>query len=973
MSINVTSLTKLGNNPIRGLNYVVNALETSWFEQKVNINSSTHPAIFCADLTIGTTFGFLNSLSDAISEVFPAHARNIAELSRNMNTIDHYGLFGNPATGKVNLIISLDNLKAFAPTATSLINGITLSYQKLLIPKDTQFDVAGYVFSIENGIEIRYNERTGVQVVYDSTTNNPFNSIATNVLTRRIQSVQGKDYLFIDVPIRQLACDAIENIPSTIAAGCKGSRTYSDYLYGVRAFITNASGVKTEMEVTYNKSVFDNGTLTMTIDLDTSSNKFNYSIPDIYIENGLGIGTVSVYTYTTKGTIDKDFRDTDLKDYVPAYRDYRYNGNTLGPYSDFFPNMGGVIWRFISPVTGGTVPNSFGNIKYRVVNGRRLRTLPITVNNIIGAMEESGYSAVKSIDFVTSRLFSVTKELPLQANKGFFSGMNCFVGTNLISAKKLVDSGIALDNGSRVTIPNNTTFNVTDQTVNLLTKTQVSVINSLTNAALIAYMETNSLAYTPFHHVFDATQNQAALRTYYLDNPSAGVQSFQEENTELAIEVGLDAVNVTYENNGYTILAQTISGTSYKVLTDNQVACQLSVTIPGSNQLASLKGELVRMSTDGERVYQFRLESNLDIDEADKLHVTNFNQYGSVQTDTPLDLTFNASFIFLRTVGNWNTVLLADSEIDKSLYPTPHQAVIKTNVEITLGRRLNALYNRIRPLIGEGQYQQYAFNVPETYPKDVYKEENGQWVFGDDNLPIVLHKAGSPMLTSDGNPIYAHLAGDWIKDELGNFIPLVGRELTYHWDFIGFDGVYLYSKDTYDISFAQTIKDYLADTIGQDIELFGQMIIDKTRILFQPKNKLGWKEVVVNSNYYSTLKQDLSFEVTYYLTKAGYNNSNLKASLKANSPKVLNNFLFGNITVATSKLVTALMANLPADVVDVKINALSGDTTVDVISSVDELSGFSLRKRLVLGDNKLPSIEEDVKTDFLIHDPSKMG
>jgi len=66
------------------------------------------------------------------------------------------------------------------------------------------------------------------------------------------------------------------------------------------------------------------------------------------------------------------------------------------------------------------------------------------------------------------------------------------------------------------------------------------------------------------------------------------------------------------------------------------------------------------------------------------------------------------------------------------------------------------------------------------------------------------------------------------------------------------------------------------------------------------------------------------------------------------------------------------MENLPSDVVDVKINAVSGDSTVDVISAVDELSGFSVRKKLVLGDNKLPSVQEDVKVDFLQHDVTSL-
>lgn len=973
MTIETADIIKLRNNPYRGLNYVVNALEQSWFDQKVSINSGTHPVVFCADLTIGVGYGFLNSLSDAISQVFPEHARSIAELSRNMNDLEYYGLFGVPANSKVQFIVALDNLIRYAPTATSVINGVNLSYQKMLIPKDTQFDVAGYQFAIENGIEIRYNERTGVQVVYDSTTNNPFNPITTNVLTRSIKSINGTQYLIIDIPIRQLAYDFKENIPSTESSGCSGTLSYSDYLYGIRAFITGSDGIKTEMKIAYDKAVFDPGMLTMTIDLNTNNNQFEFGIPDIYIQNGLGVGTVSIYVYTTKGGVEKDFQDTELEEYVTAYRDFRYGATQLNEYSSFIPDMGGIVWRFNDVVSGGSVPRSFSQIKYQVVNGRRQRNLPITENNIIGTVEQYGYSAVKTIDFVTSRLYSLTKELPVQTNKDFYSGVNCFVGSHLISATQLVNSGVAFDNKERVTIPSGTLYDVTEQVPSLLSAAQVTALNNLSYPQLIAYMESKTLTYLPFHYVFDTTNSQATIRSYYLDNPSFGVQSFQEENTNLGIEVGVNAATITFENNGYTILVETTSGNSFKVLPDEQIGVQLSFTIAGSTQLASLKGELAYKSTDGESVYKFRLETNFDLDDSDQLHLTNLTQYGKVQPDTPVPLEDEISIYFLRSTGNWNTIIPSDDEIDRALFTIPMQTIIKTNIDLVIGKRLERIYNRIRPLVGEGQYQQYDYNVPATYDENIYQKENGELVIDEDTkLPILLHRKGEPKLTDAGNPIYQYLKGDFIKDDEGNFIPLAPRELNYHWDFVGFDGVYKLSKDDYDLEFAQKIKDYLADTITADIDQFMQLIIDQTKMVYQPKNKLSWKKVVVNSNYNSVLKQDLSFEVTYYLTKSGSNNTNLKTSLKSNTPKILNNYLYSNLTVGIAKLSKALMENLPDDVVDVKINALSGDSTVDVISTVDDLSGFSVRKTLVLGDNKLPSIQEDVKVDFLQHDSSNM-
>lgn len=977
-TLTTADLVNLPNNPISGFNYLIDQVEQNWFDQATSINSGTHPAIFCADLTVSMTYSFLNSLSDAISEVFPEHARSISELSRNMNNEQMYGLFGNPAVGTVNFVIALNNLIAYAPAASDTINSVTLNYQKLLVPKDTVFDVAGYQFSIENGIEIRYNERTGVSAVYDSTTNNPFNAIAANVLAVTQQTVDSNEYVILTVPVRQLSITTKDNISSTASAGAGGNIQYTDNLYGVRAFITQ-NGVKTEISVTYDKAVFDPGICTLTVSLGSPTvangniNNFDFAIPDVYIENGLGIGDIQIAVYTTKGNISKDFTDVDPREYAVSYQDMRYRPGVLSAYSSPLVNMGGIVWKFTTPVDGGNIPTSFDTIKYGVVTGKRQQTIPITENNLQGSVQAFGYSAIKTIEYVTKRLYALTKELPLQTNKNFYSGVSAMVGSNLISAQGLVNTGMVYDNNTRITIPSGVMFDVTDSVPIFLTKQDIDAINALSNNQLIARFGTNSYCYLPFHSVLDMTNSQASLRTYYLDNPTMGIQSFRAENTNLGITVGINASTISYENDSYVVRVETTSDDNFKNLTADNIAVQMSViTNSDDTQWASMKGVLDYMTSDGEFVYKFILDTNFDVDENDILYINNMSQYGAVQVSTGINLSQDLVFVFMSKASSWVTVIDADSHIDRSLYATPYSAIIETRVTAKFGSNLSFLYNRVRPLIGAGQYQKYLQDVPETYTQDEYEKANGELVFGDDGKPILIGKAGTPVYNSDGSVSLLHRAGDYIKDANDNFISLLPRNLSYHWDFVGFDGVYKLSQDDYDITFAQSIKDYIANTTGADLALFNQAIIDQTSLVYQPRNKMGYKKMVVNSNYENVLRQDLTFEITYYLTKAGFNNANLRATLKTNSPMVINNYLYNNSTVGISSLVQALLTNTPAEVLDVKINALSGDTTVDVISSSDALSGFSIHKKLALGNDKLPTIVEDVSTDFLLHDASAL-
>lgn len=116
------------------------------------------------------------------------------------------------------------------------------------------------------------------------------------------------------------------------------------------------------------------------------------------------------------------------------------------------------------------------------------------------------------------------------------------------------------------------------------------------------------------------------------------------------------------------------------------------------------------------------------------------------------------------------------------------------------------------------------------------------------------------------------------------------------------------------------------------------------------------------------LKQDLSFVLVYYLTQGGYKNQNLKDSLLASSPKVINEMLDGATTISTAEIIESLRKNAPAEVVGIKLNALAGDSTVDIISNEDALTGFSVRKQLKLTSDQLVSVQEAIDISFMPHD-----
>jgi hypothetical protein len=967
-------LERLANNPQRGINLIVDEIEKNWFNGTVKLNSKAHPAVLCMDLILGTSHGFLNRLSDANSKVALKHARNVSDLSRNMSDDERFGLFANPADSMMQYAISEDAFKDIAKDVTVTQGKTTMTYKVILIPKDTVFDVNGYSFAVNNGIELRYSEKAGWQAVYDEQTNNPFQPIGTNLIDKDKKLVNGTMYRLFNIPVTQLAIKATENITSNEGSGCRGTVDYPDYLFGVRAFLVQ-NGVLSEIAVSFDQDVFDPLTVTLALDIDTVNNVFNYEIPDVYITNKLGVGSIRIYTYTTKGVLSKNLTLTPSQSITPNYQDFRYGAGKLGDTSVMLRNAKGAAWAMVDVTTGGTNPVPFNVMKQALIDGRRQRNTPITESNLKGMVENYGYGSVKTIDYLTGRAYSLSKELPIQDNKGFYAPMSCYVGSHLASANDLVGAGVVLDNGKRITIPHNVLFDITTPTSKLVNDLTKNRYLGMTSDQIVDLMGANTLVYTPFYYVLDMTNNQAVLRTYHLDAPVVRNQTFVAENSTLGFELGVGSIAIEHVDTGYLITIVTKSNDAYKQLDNNQLAMQLSISPQDSSSLASIAGTLIGVTADtNERIFQFNLDTKFDVDVNDILYFTNLHQFGAVQPSTGSTLAVDMTFIFCFVGDMEFSKSDSDAKIDQTLFAEDMVAIIETAYGITFGKKMGNLYSRIRPLVGEAQYLRYAADVPETYTTNVMKRVNGELVFDPDtNLPIMDQVAGQIVYNDDGTPRLLYRAGIDVVYQDGVPVMVAPRDLKYHWDFIAFDGNYFFSDDQYDIQFALDTKNYFVNVISKDLEAFTSESLDRTELFYQPRSKLGYQKVVVNSNYESFLKQDLEFTITYYLTGAGYKNQNLKDALSASSPRVINEALYGATTIGITNFVTSLMQDAGEQVVTVKLSAISGDTTVDVISNVDNLTGFSVRKNLkLLGDGGV-GVKEAIDIIFLPHDASVAG
>lgn len=985
MTLSYSDLTKISNNPSRVISTIFNDVENAFLADAGTLNSTDHPFAYAIDLMVGTQYGFITRLGDVESGQHKVHARNIGDLAKVMSDEDWYGVFASPSGTTIRYIISKESLDRYAIRYSDVNGNLNNTYRKLVLPPDMQVSIAGIPFLLENPVEIRVMDHGGYEVVYDSSRQSRLNALITNTPETSFLDINGKGYLSIELPVRQLLITPHNNKTINQNSGFRETIEYTEGLYAIRAFITPDLGTtRSEMAVVFNNEYYDPNQATLVIDLK-SDTSFEASIPPVYVQNGMITSArVTILVYTTKGEYYRDFSTLQNQYFKAEYFDYANNGGMLNTYEAPFVTINDVLIDSVAPITGGRTAMSFAELKDLVIYGHRQRLIPVSNSDIAQFMITNGYSSIKSIDMITERLYRVTKDLPIQDSKlyqdssitHFNSSMGTNVGSILTSLEELVASGWGIDNGSRVTILQRAAFNITDQTAVLISKNEFETLMGLSNQGKIDTLENKTFVYNPFTYVFDTTKSRASCRIYRTSLPTILYQTFRFENSSLGLQVSVGQINIQSTPTSYIIQIQTTSSDAYKNLPNNETSIQLSFQAVGSSTPITMKANFKGKTQDGERVFEFVLPTKYDITDAHQIAFGGFNQFGKPQDKSEVDLQTTASFIFTYSGSGVQLLSPADMKIDQTLFNSTTIAIIETEYKTEFGRHLESLYTRIRPITGEAQYQKYTSNVAETYAQDVYEYKLVTNPDGSkinklvikDGKAVILHNAGSQVFAANGDPVWKFLKGQTVYDSEGNPVLLEPRKMKYYWDFIGFDFNYMVSQDEYDTEYMTRIENFFVDDVVAQLDKYNKITLDETRIVFKPRSTMGFTTVYLNEAIQRIIKNDLNFSVVYMMTKEGLRNQNLKENLTTSTHNLINTATASN-TVSLSTIISILKANAGNEVIDVSVVIKAGTTVVDAITNVDTTNGFSVAKSIEQTADKFLTIKEDIDIQFKRHLP----
>lgn len=934
-----------------------------------DLGDPTNPVISLLEASSVHTAGALNAYNTYTRRMYGNMSQSMADLYVHMSDVDYLNRFAIPSSATFVLLYNTEELLAsMVPTG---INGIS----EVIIPRYTNITINEITFTMQYPILIRQMAHGGLQIVYDNDVISPLQTLSSNLVTWQpvsLSSDQGPmNFIMLSIPMQQMS------ITSYIAkvnysAGLTQTYAYTDQFYYCRAYSINDQGVATEIRTTHTSQNFNPTKPTLL--LRDLGGTLQVSLPQIYLSNQAVGGEIRVDIYTTKGDLE-----LSLAQYPPQSFVVTYNGASQAdtPFVAPLTSFKTYTLYSIDTTSGGSNGLTFNELRDQVLeNNFGPPVPPITPTQLSSVIRNLGYQSVVNVDDVTDRIVLATKALPAPSDETTQSGAGMSIETLVASFDDLTSLSSFVNNGSRGTILPSMAYTLTNGLLAPVTDTALAALNALPAETRVEAINSTMYLYSPFHYVLDTASNKFAIRPYYLDNPLIKVIQFVMQNETVGMSVATDEKELVRTASGYRLRLTCASSSEWKQLPDNRVFCQLAFTPSGEHTYAYLNGTQIGLTTAGERIFEFDLSTNYDIDEDDNLLLTTFQMFNDTVRPhaTPLTTDFDIFWIAQGVSDTSTTTTQIDVDLGTSLLPSNCLGIDRERLTVSLGSPLPNLWHRSRSVAGSGTYQTYSTDVAAVYDVNVYETDpnSGLAVITNNNGTIeftLLHAAGSPVLDSNNNPVIAHHAGDRVLDATGNPILVSQGSVEHQMDLLMVEGVYYFANSPAATSYKATLAPQIATWITKELASVVPQLLDNTELFFYPQAVLGSVKVLAQNGAAMTIPAPQTFVVTFYLDSAGYADVSLQAPLQKTATQILTMALT-QPQVTMTRITSTMAASVSGDVVAFDIVGLGGDralTTVTVLNNADRLS---IRKVAVVEPDGTVGVQDGVTCAFRLHDSS---
>lgn len=965
-------MAELRYEPTRLQGYLSGLIEDV-FDGEVLMIDPSLPLPYLLETSVLLTAGAIQRDEILTQRQFPNMAKTDEDLFHHLTDADLTRMFGSAGGGWFYIYLAKDEVLANAVPI-----GQTKT-KKLSIPRHTAITVNNMTFTMQYPINIIVKAHGGIDTVYDASQVSPLQALQGNRVESEeieldlVSEQQGRiKFLRLRVYLKQMKLTSyIESL--TAATALKKVYDYSDnYLY-TRAFYQRSDGSWEPMLTTHSQQVFDPTKPTLL--LKVIGAQLTVELPYVYFLNKVVTRNIRVDVYTTRGEINMAMGDFAPNMFQAKYEDYDKDDN--GIYSAPLEVMSSIAIMSSDTASGGTAQPTFTERRDRMLNNAiGEQVIPISNAQMNTTLDDMGFTSSMYNDDVSIRTYLASRSMPDNIGGLASTGIDTAVMTMKSSLDAISGLETVYANGDRYTVSPKTLYRNVDGVLTILNDKQRKAIDLMSGEALVNAIAGKQFLFTPLHYVLDATEDRFVVRPYYLSNPSYDISSYSDSNDTLGLTITSSNVrSIKQTEAGYIVQIQTYSNDAWKALADDQCHVQLAYMPPYEANYAYLKGKQIGKTSDGERLYEFVIGTNWDIDADHKLTTRSFQMFDDTPRNFLLDL--NMDLMLIWSVSDYSVIGMEASNVDAVLgrFQLPYQVMgaYQESIRLRLGDELSGLWAMSRGVVGDRKPLVYDKDIPYTYPSTVYEIDPAT------GLPkVVKDSNGKPSLVEkfqkgevemvNGKPRIRYYKGEAQMDEYGNVIYEAERYVMRWWDLCLFDAVYRYSTDVRDVKYMRTVPSTLVEWIN---DLLGPLrtglLLDRTLLYFQPLNTLKHIDVVVEDGDDRVIYGAQDLKIDYYVTKQVYEDAALRKALEESAVKAVLEAL--KKTVVTKVGIEGSIKALAGDdVITVVLTGLGGlENNFNVITIKDDANRLSIAKAPVLRPDNTISVADSIKVNFFRH------
>lgn len=939
-------------------------LVESLTDGKTYIADPTHPAVNILEMGCVMAANNLQENIALLRRQYPIIAETADDLYLHMSDVDYLNRFASASSAKFYFTMPLIELQQ------KLVYDPAEKCYKAIIPRDTSISVDSIPFTLIYPIVIRRFENGVVQVSYDGAVESPVQNLKSNLIEIQTRThYSGDTWVFFQFEAIQTKISSVSTVIDKVY-NFKTKLTYRDSYYFARVFYRNSltSNSWVEISTTHTDQVFDLNKVTAVLSVDDYAKELTVSIPVIYLTKEMITGEIRIDVYTTRGNIN-----INMGTYSPEVYDVRMEPIDIDRDSSQFTQIFSEInYQVFSQdiVNSGKSAITREALQERVVyNATGEQVIPITNVQLPASAQNKGFELALNVDVLTNRIFLATRKLPTPSNEKLVTSANIGNATIATLVTDLLENENVVINPTRYTLLANALIKSENGKLRILRAHEVSALRAMNQTTMVAELNSGSYYYSPFYYVFDKLDNSFETRAYSLNLPYAKELDFIRQNQSLQVIVNVDTYQLEKTSYGYLMTVTTRSGNNYKNIDDSQVGIQLAVQPEGETTYAYINGEQVAKTATGERVFQIKIETNYDIDDKDRIAITNASIRGLPSYRTWVSLEKKVSLIHHTSSINAGFVAdETDSILGKFILPVNSVANTLEEVICHFGDALSELWTRSHSYRYDTVYKHYTEDIQDVWKENVYEHDPATgrdfFIDADGNVEFrIKHAAGSLVFDEAGQPVYKHRIGDIVVDELNQ--PVVETSVTDGRDFdiLITDGRYLFADDEATVGYRAEIESTLVDWIVNNIDDITKNLLDQTKVYFFPKTTLGEIKIFIENGGEDVIAAEQNFSLQLHVRGSIYRDLDIREKLRRLTVTLLDEMI-GSSIINMTEIRKRLAEAYGDSVVAFTISGLGGSKNYELISMVSTWQRLCLKKIIVIEANRTMTVQDAVDIDF---------